>query len=108
MVPSEKIEETSKHGVWGRHQICSKEKIKVLSDAIERHHPFTTHSQPVVSRKAIMMETGEINNEKVFASPRPPPKISFKDNWMKELGSEVAGGGEDSQKTQPKIQLEER
>ena len=34
--------------------------------------------------------------EKVFVSPRPPPKISFKDNWMKELGSEVAGGSEDS------------
>ena len=40
--------------------------------------------------------------EKVCASPRPPPKISFKDNWMKELGSEVAGGSEDSQQTQPK------
>ena len=40
--------------------------------------------------------------EKVYASPRPPPKISFKDNWMKELGSEVAGASEDSQQTQPK------
>ena len=52
--------------------------------------------------KAIMMETGEIIYEKVYASPRPRPKISFKDNWMKELGSEVAGGSEDSQHTQPK------
>ena len=43
--------------------------------------------------KAIMMGTGEIITRKFFASPRPPPKISFKDNWMKELGSEVAGGG---------------
>ena len=49
-----------------------------------------------------MMESGEIINEKVYASPRPPPKISFKDNWMKELGSEVAGGGKDSQQTRPK------
>ena len=48
------------------------------------------------------METGEITYEKVYASPRPPPKISFKDNWMKELGSEVAGHGESSQRTQPK------
>ena len=31
-----------------------------------------------------------------------PPKISFQDNWMKELGSEVAGGGKDPQQTQPK------
>ena len=47
-----------------------------------------------------MMGTGDIIYEEVHASPRPPPKISFKDNWMKELGSEVAGGGEDSQQTQ--------
>ena len=49
-----------------------------------------------------MMETGEIIFEKVCASRRFPPKISFNDNWMKELGSEVAGGSEDSQQTQPK------
>ena len=48
------------------------------------------------------METGEIMYEKVYASPRPPPKISFKDNWMKKLGSEVAGHDESSQQTQPK------
>ena len=52
--------------------------------------------------KAIMVGTGEIIYEKVYASPRPPLKISFKDSWMKELGSEVAGGGKDSQQTQPK------
>ena len=49
-----------------------------------------------------MMESGEIKNEKVHASLRPPPKMSFEDTWMKELGSEVAGGSEDSQQTQPK------
>ena len=38
-----------------------------------------------------MMETGEIKYEKVYASPRPPPKVSLKDNWMKDLDSEVAG-----------------
>ena len=53
--------------------------------------------------KVVVMETGEIIYEKVYASPRPPPKMSFKDNWMKELGSEVARGGKDSQQTQPKI-----
>ena len=47
--------------------------------------------------KAIMMEYGEIIYEKENASPRPPPKFSFKDNWMKDLGSEVAGGSEASQ-----------
>ena len=52
------------------------------------------------------MEFGEIIYEKVNASPRPPPKISFKVNWMKELGSEVAGGGEDSQQIQPRSQTQ--
>ena len=37
-----------KHGVFGRYQTCSKERIKVLSNAIERQHPsytkkFTNH-----------------------------------------------------------------
>ena len=36
------------------------------------------------------METGEVINEKVYASPRPPPKISLKHEWKTELGSEVA------------------
>ena len=47
------------------------------------------------------METGEIIYEEVYESPRPPPKISLRDNWMKELGSEVAGQAESSQQTQP-------
>ena len=29
-------------------------------------------------------------------------RFLFEDNWMKKLGSEVAGGGKDSQQTQPK------
>ena len=36
------------------------------------------------------METGEVIYEKEYASPRPPPKISLKHDWMKEMGSEVA------------------
>ena len=35
-------------------------------------------------------------------SPRLLPKISFKDNWMKELDSEVSGSSKDSQRIQPK------
>ena len=50
-----------------------------------------------------MMKSGEVIYEKVFASPRPPSKISFKDNWMKELDSEVAGSSKDTQRIQPKI-----
>ena len=68
------------------------------SNAIILHDTLPAYCIP----KAVMMETGEIIYEKVKWSPRPPPKISFTDNWMKELGSEVAGHGESSQRTQPK------
>ena len=50
---------------------------------------------------AIKMETGETIYEKIYESPRPPPKISLRDNWMMELGSEVAGQAESSRPTQP-------
>ena len=36
------------------------------------------------------METGEVIYEKVYMSPRPPPKISLKHDWERELGSEHA------------------
>ena len=46
------------------------------------------------------MESGEIIYEKVYASHQPPPTISFQDNWMKELDSEVAGS-KNTQRIQP-------
>ena len=46
---------------------------------------------------AIQMETGEVVCEKVSESPRPPPKISLRNDWMKELGSEVARQAEGAQ-----------
>ena len=51
--------------------------------------------------KPIKTETGEIIYQKVFESPRPPPKISLRNDWMKEVGPEVAGQAEGSQPTQP-------
>ena len=47
--------------------------------------------------KVVVMESGESIYEKVYAPPRPPPTISFKDNWMKELDSEVARSSKDTQ-----------
>ena len=61
------------------------------------------------------MESVEIICEKVHASPRLPPKISlkhdspkisFKDNWVKELDSEVSGSSKDSQRIQPKLKTQ--
>ena len=56
------------------------------SNAIILHETLPAYCIP----KVVRVETGEVIYEKVYASPRPPPKISLKHDWMKELGSEVA------------------
>ena len=101
MVPSEKWKKHQNTMYWVDIKLAQKKGFKFYqtrSNAIILYDTFPAYCIP----KAIMMETGDIIFEKVFASPQPAPKISFKDNWMKELGSEVAGGSEDSQQTQPK------
>ena len=40
--------------------------------------------------KVVRMKTGEVFYEKENMSPRPPPKISLKHEWKRELGSEHA------------------
>ena len=40
--------------------------------------------------KVVRLKTGEVLYEKVYMSPRPPPKISLKHEWKRELGSEHA------------------
>ena len=52
-----------KHGVIGRDKFCSKERIQVLSNKIERNHLYDTLPAYCIL-KALMMETGEIIYEK--------------------------------------------
>ena len=94
---------------WVDIKLAQKKGLKLFQsrcNAIILHDTLPTYCIP----KAIMMKSGQVIYEKVHASPRPPPKISFKDNWMKELCSEVAGGGKDSQQPnqRSKIQLLEQ
>ena len=84
------MEETSEYGVLGRHQSSSEERIEVLSNTIERYHSSRNTPSLLYSESCSGWKTGEVIYEKVYASPRPPPKISLKHDWMKELGSEVA------------------
>ena len=97
MVQAESGKDIKTRCIWVEKQLAQ-QKGQTRSNAIILYGTLPAHCIP----KAIIMETGEIVYEKVFASPRPPPKVSFKDNWMKELDSEVAGGNEDSQQIQPK------
>ena len=86
------------HKAWKRHQntvywvdinLALKKGLKFYqtrSNAIILHETLPAYCIP----KVVRMETGEVIYEKVYASPRPPPKISLKHDWMKELRSEVA------------------
>ena len=86
------------HKAWKRHQnavywvdinLALKKGLKFYqtrSNAIILHEALPAYCIP----KVVRMETGEVLYEKVYMSPRPPPKISLKHDWKGELGSEVA------------------
>ena len=40
--------------------------------------------------KVVRLKTGKVQYEKAYMTPRPPPKISLRHDWTKELGTEVA------------------
>ena len=85
------------HKAWKKHQntvywvdinLALQKGLKFYqtrSNAIILHETLPAYCIP----KVVRMETGEVINETVCMSPRPPPKISLKHDWMKELGSEV-------------------
>ena len=81
---------------WVDVQLAQRKGFKFYqtrSDAIILYDALPAFCFP----KVVVMESGSVTYEKVYVSPRPPPMISFKDNWIKELDSEVAGVCEDSQ-----------
>ena len=85
------------HKAWKKHQntvhwvdikLVQKKGFKFYQtrpNAVILHETLPAYCIP----KVVRMETGEVKNEKVYASPRLPPKISLKHDWMKELGPEV-------------------
>ena len=86
------------HNAWKRHQdavlwvdinLAIKKGLKFYqtrSNAIILHETLPAYCIP----KVVRMETGEVLYEKVYMSPRLPPKISLKHEWKRELGSKVA------------------
>ena len=96
------------HTAWKKHQntvywvdikLAQMKGLKFYqtrSNAIILYDTLPAYCIP----KADRMETGEIVYEKEYESPRPPPKISLRLDWMKELGSEVARQAEVNQPTQ--------
>ena len=86
------------HNAWKRHQDAV--YWVDINLAIEKGLTFyQTRSNAIILQetlpaycipKVVRMETGEVIYEKVYMSPRPPPKISLKHEWKRELGSEHA------------------
>ena len=86
------------HNAWKRHQdavywvdinLAIKKGLTVYqtrSNAIILQETLAAHCIP----KVVRMETGEVIHEQVNMPPRPPPKISLKHEWKRELGSEHA------------------
>ena len=86
------------HNAWKRHQDAVYwvdinlpiEKgltfYQTRSNAIILQETLPAYCIP----KVVRMKTGEVSYEKVYMSPRPPPKISLKHEWKRELGSDHA------------------
>ena len=81
---------------WVDIQLAQRKGLKFhqkRSNAIILHETLPA----CCNSKVVVMESGEVIYEKVYVSPRPPPTISYKDNWMNELDSDVAGSSKDTQ-----------
>ena len=79
------------HKAWERHQHAV--YWVDINLAIKKGLPFyQTRSNAIILQetlpaycipKVVRMETGEVLYEKVYMSPRPPPKISLKHEWKR-------------------------
>ena len=86
------------HNAWKRHQdavnwvdinlaiVKGLTFYQTQSNAIILQETLAAYCIP----KVVRTKTGEIIYEKVYMSPRPPPKISLKHEWKRKLGSEHA------------------
>ena len=86
------------HNAWKRHQdvvywvdidLAIKEGLtfyQTRSNAIILQGTLPAYCIP----KVVRLKTGEVLYEKESMSPRPPPKISLKHEWTRELVSEHA------------------
>ena len=82
------------HSAWKKHQdavdICLAIRkgltfYQTRSNAIILQGTLSAYCIP----KVVRLKTGEVLYEKAYMSPRPPPKISLRHDWTKELGSKV-------------------
>ena len=86
------------HNAWKVHQDA--ENWVNINLAIQKGLKFyQTRSNAIILQetlpaycipKVVRLKTAEVLHDKVYMSPRLPPKISLKHEWTRELGSKVA------------------
>ena len=93
------------HNAWKRHQdavywadinLAIKKGLtfyQTRSNAIIFQETLPAYCVP----KVVRMKTGEVLYEKVYMSPRLPPKISLQHEWKRELDSDHAQRAEAGQ-----------
>ena len=86
------------HNAWKTHQDAVY-WVDINFDITRRLKFYQTRSNAIILQetlpaycipKVLGMKIGEVLYEKVYMSPRFPPKISLKHEWKRELGSEHA------------------
>ena len=90
---------------WVDIQLAQRKGLKFYQTRCDAIILYDTLPDYCIS-KVVMMESGEIIYEKEYVTPRPPPTSSFKETWMKELDSEVAGSSKDTQRIQQKTKTQ--
>ena len=97
------------HKAWKRHQdpVYWVDTDLAIRKGLTFYH---TRSNAIILQetlpaycipKVVRLKTEEVLYNKVYMSPRPPPKISLKHEWTREFGSKVARQPEGEVARQP-------
>ena len=89
------------YGVLGRDTFAQREGLMFYQTRSNAIILYDTLPAYCIS-KVVLMKSEEIIYQKVYVSPRPPPKISYRENWRCDLDSDVARCSKDIQRIQPK------
>ena len=74
---------------WVEKQLAQRKGLKFYQTRCNAIIFYGTLPAYCIS-KVVVMKSGEIIYEKVYMSPRPPPNISYKDDWTCDLDSDIA------------------
>ena len=91
---------------WVDLQLAQRKRLKFYQTRSNAVILYDTLPAYCISN-AIVKKSEEVIHQKVYVSPRPPPTISYKDNWTCDLDSDIARSSNDIQRIElnPKTQF---